>query len=140
MSLERISGEAMTSIFLPFGVISVPADAFDRLDEWSRWARPRIGLDSHGCCASAEGRYDSVYPDDSRGGRELEVDLHAVLAVERVVCNRLPVVSREIIKRHFVLRDMPLAVARALGIHRAKYGHELKRSVLMVKNNLTRAN
>jgi hypothetical protein len=131
--------EAMVSVFVPYGSICVPAQTFARLDEWAGWVRVRMSLDSHGRCASAEGRYDSAYPDAERGMVAIEHDLVSVLAVERVVCTRLPLQSREIIKRHFVLRDVPQSIARSMGIHRAQYGNELKRSVLMVRNNLTRS-
>ena len=132
-------GEAMISIYVPYGTVSVPAAIYARLDEWARWARPRIGLDSHGCCASAEGRFVSRHPDAERGACAIEHDLTAVLAVERVVCTRLPPVSKKIIVRHFVLLNTPQAIALSLGIHKARYGDEIKRAVLMVKNNLTRA-
>ena len=111
-----------------------------RLDEWTRWARPRLNLDPHGQCASAEGRFESE-SDNERGidgmAANLPVDLHAVLAVERVVCTKLPPVNREIVRRHFVLRNMPKEIARALCIHTYHYGDALKRSILMVRNRLT---
>lgn len=136
-AVQAIGSKSMIALFIPYGQISVPAETYARLDEWARWARPRQGLDAHGRCASAEGRYDSVYPDAARGTTTVPLDLPAVLAVERVVCTKLPSLSREIIRRHFVCCDIPQAIARALGIHRTQYGNELKRSVLMVKNRLT---
>lgn len=131
-------GEMMISVIVPCGQVSLPADTFAMVDEWARWARPRLSLEKHGRCASAEGRYDAVYPDAARGV-SIQTDLPAVLAVERVVCTKLPVFSREVVLRHFVRRELPTAIARVLGIHRARYGAELRRAVLMIKNNLTRA-
>lgn len=131
-----MSGEAMVAIYVPNGRISVPAEAVARIEEWANWARPRVSIDSHGRCASAEGRYDSEYPDAARTGSGIKYDLQAVLGVERVVCTKLPRVHREIIRRHFVFRHDPKIVSMALSVHRSQYGHELKRSVLMVKNNL----
>lgn len=127
----------MVMVIVPFGMVGLPVDTYSRLDEWSRWARPRIGLDSHGRCASAEGRYDSVYPDASRSTSPILVDLPAVLAVERVV-TRMPNLSREITRRYFVCRDAPHAITRSLGIHKGQFGAELRSSVMMVKNMLTR--
>jgi hypothetical protein len=126
--------EAMVSIYVLGGSISVPADAAARLEEWANWSRDKP---SQGRCASAEGRYDSEYPDASRAGVAGKTDLKRILAVEKIIGTRLPRIRREIIKRHFVYREEPRAVSRALCIHRSKYGCELRRSVLMVKNNLT---
>lgn len=131
-------GESMCIIYIPRGQISVPADTIQRLDEWARWARPRHSLDPRGQCASAEGQHESEYPDAERGGHLMQPDLHEVLAVERVVCTKLPPVQREIVRRHFVLRNLPKEIARALGIHAYRYGEELKRGILMVRNRLTR--
>jgi hypothetical protein len=132
-----MSEEAMMLIYLPTGVVSVPAETFSRLDEWGNWARPRFGIEAHGTCASAEGRYESQYPDDGRKNG-LQPDLQAVLAVERVVCTKLPRLPRELIRRHFVFRSTPKIIVHSLGIHYSKLGDELRRSVLMVRNNLTR--
>lgn len=130
-------GEAMIAIYVPFGQISVPAAVYARLDEWARWARPRAGIDANGHCCSAEGRFVSTYPDAERGVA-IQPDLPAVLAVERVVCNPMfPRVPREIIRRHFIVRAVPKDIARALGINGHRYGDELKRSILMIKNRLT---
>lgn len=124
-------------IYITHGQVSVPADVMIRLDEWARWARPRLNLDPHGHCASAEGMHESKYPDAERGGHILPPDLHAVLAVECVVCTKLPPVPRELVRRHFVLRNTPKQIARALGIHGHRYGGELKRAILMIRNRLT---
>lgn len=129
----------MIAIYVPYGTVSVPAAVYSRLDEWARWARPRIGLDSHGNCASAEGRFVSRFPGNESDSGVIQYDLLSVLAVERVVCTRLPQVSKKIIVRHFVLLNTPQAIARKLGIHRDRYGDELRRAVLMVRNNLTHA-
>ena len=131
------SSEAMICIYFPYGPVSVPAAVYSRLDEWARWVRPRVGFDSHGRCASAEGRFVSRYPGEQQS--EINAfDLCAVLDVEKAVCNKLPKSHRKIVYQHFVLRNAPQKIARALGIHRANYGKELKRAILMVKNNLTR--
>lgn len=135
-SVQR-SGHTTCLIYIPHGQISVPTDVMIRLEEWARWARPRLNFDPHGRCASAEGRHESEYPDAERGGHLVVPDLHAVLAVELVVCTRLPPVPREIVRRHFVLRNIPKEIARAMGIHAYRYGDELKRSILMVRNRLT---
>lgn len=128
----------VVTIQVPYGEIAVPAQTVARLEEWARWARPRMGMSSHGHCASAEGRFVSVYPDADRN-HAIQPDLPAVLAVERVVCNPLfPRMPREIIRRHFVLCAAPLDITRALGIRRCSYGHELQRSIKMIKNRLTR--
>lgn len=124
----------MTTIYVPNGTISVPSDAVDRLEEWAHWSSP---IGSGGRCASAEGRYDAVYPDENRGKNRTIFNINAVLAVERIVNTRLPKLYSEIVRRHFVWRDDPRMVARKLGINRYHYGGELKRSILMVKNNLT---
>lgn len=127
-------------IYVPHGQISVPAETYQRLDEWGRWARPRLRIDPHGHCASAEGRYQPESDIDTGIDAmpiSLPVDLHSVLAVERVVCTKLPCVSRELMRRHFVLHNPPRQTARALGIHTHRYGDELRRSILMVRNCLT---
>jgi hypothetical protein len=131
-------GEAMIAIYVQYGQISVSAAVYARLDEWARWARPRMGFDVHGRCSSAEGNYVAAYPDADRGACAIQPDLPAVLAVERVVCNPMfPRVPREIIRRHFIVREVPKDIARALGINGHRYGDELKRSILMIKNRLT---
>lgn len=126
-------GEELIAIYVPNGRISVPAQAVQRIEDWANWLRPRI---SYGRCASAEGRYDSEYPDNERSGGARH-DLQAILAVERVVSTKLPRTYREIVRRHFVFRHEPKIITAHLSIHRSQYGLELKRSVLMVKNNLT---
>jgi len=129
------SNEEVVTVFVPYGQVVLPAETVQRLDEWGRWNR--VGsLEPHGRCASAEGRFDPRYPDEKRS-TSLAVDLRTVLAVERVVTTRLPQLDRSLLKRHFVNKAPPLQVARALGINRARYGQELKRAVLMVRNNLT---
>lgn len=132
-------GEAMIAIYVPYGTVSVPEAVYSRIDEWARWARPRIGIDPRGCCASAEGRFVSTYPDAERCANIVQHDLDSVLAVERIVCNRLPKIAQKLIVRHFVNLHAPQAIARSLGIHRTRYGDEIRRAILMVKNNLTRA-
>jgi hypothetical protein len=125
-------GEAMTTIYVPSGLISVPTEAVERVENWAIWVRPRLGLDSHERCASAEGRYES-----SGGGSVSRCDLQAVLAVERIVSMKLTRTYRELIRRHFVFKHDARAITVHLSIHRSQYGLELKRAVLMVKNNLT---
>lgn len=126
----------MISIYVPYGQISVPANVYARLDEWARHERVRSGLDSHGRCASAEGRYDATYPDSDRSAVSISFDLSSVMAVVRA-WGMIAIPNRMLLKRHFICLERPVAIARALGIHRAQYGHELKRSILMVRNNLT---
>lgn len=133
---DRTEGREMITLLVPYGQIRCPAETIMRISDWARWARPRMGLDAHGRCASAEGRYESEYPDAERNIR-LEIDLNAVLQVERVV-TRLPKKSKDIVVSHFVRGDAPLAIAARLAIAKARYGDDLKRSILMIKNNLTR--
>ncbi len=127
----------MMAVIVPDGVVYCPADALLRVSDWARWARVNSGLDTHGRCASAEGRYVSEYPDAARDVR-FEIDLHAVLQVERVVCTKLPKTSKELVIHQFVRRDTQTVIARKLALSRARYGAELKRSILMIRNLLTR--
>jgi len=129
--------EAMISVMLSGDQAIVPAAVYARIEEWARWVRVRSSLDPRGHCRSIEYRYEAQYPDAERSIKPLEHDLQAVLAVERVVCTKLPIKPRELIKKHFVLRIPAHDVARSLSIHRAAYADEFKRSVLMVKNSLT---
>lgn len=129
-------GEELIAIYVPNGRISVPAQAVQRIEDWANWARPKLCVDSHGRCASAEGRYESEYPDAGRN-KPIKQDLQAVLAVERIVSTKLPRIYREIVRRHFVFKHDARVITAHLSIHRSQYGLELKRSVLMVKNNLT---
>ena len=128
----------MIVLRVPFGSVQCPADTICRVDNWARWAQPRLGMDSHGRCASAEGRHESEYPDDERNN-SFEVDLQAVLQVEKAVSIKLPKLHKDIIVRHFVRRHNPIVIASSLAIHKARYGDELKRGLLMLRNLLTRA-
>lgn len=134
----RVERSETITLLVPFGHVCCPADAVVRVADWARWARPRLGLDSRGRCASAEGRYVSEYPDDERNVR-FEVDLQAVLQVERIVSTKLPKLHKEIIIRHFVKQDSPTVIACSLAVPKVRYGDELKRGVLMIRNLLTRA-
>jgi hypothetical protein len=127
--------EAMIFVNVPAGQISLPADTVYKLEQWGRWVCPQTGC--CGRCASAEGKYDSRYPDERRGILASEIDLQVVIAVERVICTKLPRRAKEIIKRKFAWREKDTDIIRFLGIFRPKYGHELRRAVLMVRNNLT---
>ncbi len=133
---DRTEEWGAITLLVPYGLIRCPAETIMRISDWARWARPRLGLDAHGRCASAEGRYESGYPDAERNIR-LEVDLNAVLQVERVV-TRLQKKSKDIVVSHFVKGDEPFAIAFRLAIPKARYGYYLKKSILMIKNNLTR--
>lgn len=113
----------------------LPVDTERRLDDWGSWARKRLNLDPHGHCASAEGMFNS---GGGGGGAEM-VDLLEVLAVERVVTSRLAVTYREIVRRHFVLKQSPKVIVRAVRIQENKFSVELRWAVLMVKNNLTQS-
>ena len=131
-------GEAMTEINVVYGKIFVPAELAIKIFDWARWVRVNKGLDSHGRCASAEGRYVSTYHDVDSNTYVAQPDLRVVLAVERTVCNPMfPAKPREIIRRQFVGRAEPKDIARELGIHGHQYGDELKRSIVMIKNRLT---
>jgi hypothetical protein len=123
---------------VPFGSVSCPAETILRVVDWARWAKVRMSLDPHGRCASAEGRFESTYPDSERGGYT-EVDLLAVLQVERVVCTKLPKLHKELVIRQFVKQDAPSVIACSLAVPKARYGDELKRAILMMRNCLTRA-
>lgn len=127
--------EAMIFINTPCGQISLPANTVERLEQWGHWLCPLRG--GVGRCASAEGKYDSRYPDAKRRLQPIEIDLQAVLAVERVVTTKIPKRAKEILKRKFIWRQKDAVIIRAMGIFIPKYGHELRRSVLMVRNNLT---
>ena len=126
------------TIFVPFGVICVPAQTVARIEEWARWARPSTTDDAHGRCASIEGRYVSAYPE-GEASASAQFDLLAVWEVEHIVSTKLPRVYKDIIRRYFVSKHSPQAIARHVGIHRADFGAELKRSIHMIKNNLTNA-
>ena len=126
------------TIFVPFGVICVPAQTIARIEGWARWVRPGMGLDPHGRCASIEGRYVSQFPE-GKDSASTPLDLLAVLDVEQVVSTKLPKVGRDIVRQYFVRGYTPHAIARNIGIHRADFGAELKRSIHMIKNNLTNA-
>lgn len=130
--------EKMILVIVPYGEVYVPAATHARLEAWARWVRVPGSLDPRGHCRSIEWKHDSRYPEQERGTPAPDHNLREVLAVERVVCTRLPGRSRDIVRRHFVFLAPPQATARALGIHRVQYGNELRRSVLMVKNCLTR--
>ena len=112
----------------------LPADTERRLEDWACWSRRRA-CTSHGRCASAEGMYSSG------GGETVEVtvDLLEVLAVERVVSLMLPVRYRDIVRRHFVQKQSPKVIARAVGISEKTFKPELRWAVLMVRNCLTRS-
>ncbi len=123
----------MITLLVPFGQIHCPEETIKRVTEWSRWAKARVSLDARGRCASAEGRYES----GAGGGVRLEVDLLAVLQVEKIVCTKLPKTHKEIVIRHFVKQDSPIVIARILAVPKMRYGDELKRAVLMLRNCLT---
>lgn len=129
------------AVVVPYGYISLPTDALIRIEEWANWARPRslyARLDTHNRCASAEGRCESGYPEDSDRGRVVrQIDLHAILLVEHVVTSNIPQLNRDLVVRHFIGRCIPHATARALHFHLRCYGDKLRYSVLMIKNHLT---
>lgn len=132
-------GEAMISVIVPGGQVCIPADTFARLDEWARWARDRFGkLDPHGRCLSVEGRHIAEYPDSDRYVA-LPVDTFAALAVEKiVVAPTFPRSNHLLLKLHFIAQHRPRRIAHACGFHYSEYGTELRRSVLMLRNNLRR--
>lgn len=137
-SISDRAGEGeMIALLVPFGRVYCPAETVLRVVDWARWAKPRLGLDAHGRCASAEGRYVSEYPDAARN-KKFEMDLHAVLQVERVVCGKLPKMHKQLVIYQFVRQDTQLAIARRLALSQVRYGDELKRSILMIRNLLTR--
>lgn len=133
---SRAAEGEMIALLVPLGHVYCPAETVMRVTDWARWAKPRLGLDTHGRCASAEGRYVSEYPDAARDVK-FEMDLHAVLQVERVVCVKLPKLHKELVIHQFVRQDTQLAIARRLALSQARYGDELKRAVLMIRNGLT---
>ena len=128
--------EAMILVNIPFGQISLPANTVERLEQWGHWLCP-LGGGADRRCASAEGKYDSRYPDERRGLLVVEIDLHAVLAVERVICTKLPRRAKEILQLKFAWRKRDRDIIQMLSIFRPEYGDELRRAVLMVRNNLT---
>jgi hypothetical protein len=134
--VQTVSGNSMMTLLVPFGQIRCPAETLNRITEWARWASARASLDAHGRCASAEGRYLSEYPDAGRGVK-FEVNLQEVMQIERIVV-RLPPKYKSLVVGHFVKRDSPILIAARLAIAKARYGDDLKKSILMVKNNLTR--
>ncbi len=135
--VQTIPGGGLITLQVPFGQIRCPEETIKRVIEWSMWAKARVSLDSHGRCASAEGNFESEYPDAARSVR-FEVDLLAVLQVEKIVCTKLPKIHKELVIRHFVKQDAPIVIARILAVPKMRYGDELKRAVLMLRNCLTR--
>lgn len=136
--VQTVQGGELITLQVPFGQIRCPAETINRVTEWSMWAKARASLDAHGRCASAEGNYESEYPDAARSVR-FEVDLLSVLQVEKIVCTKLPKMHKELVIRHFVKQDAPIVIARILAVPKMRYGDELKRAVLMLRNCLTRA-
>lgn len=130
-------GEAMISVIVPGGQVSIPEAAYLRLDEWARWARDRFGiLDPQGRCLSVEGRHISRY-EDKEQHVAMPVDAFAALAIEKIVIARtFPRNNHLLLKLHFVTKNRPRHIANACGFHFSHYGDELRRSVLMVRNNL----
>ena len=125
----------MITVYIFGEILCLPAITMQRLEAWANWVRTKLPPPRR--CASAEGRYDSEYPDIERNGFGVWYDLNEVLAVERVVCRRLPHKHREIVQHYFVLRERPEKISRVVSIHRHELPRELRRSVLMIKNNLT---
>lgn len=80
-----------------------------------------------------------MYSSGGGGATEVAVDLLEVLAVERVVSTMLPERHRDIVRRHFVLKQSPKVIVRAVGISESTFKPELRWAVLMVKNCLTRS-
>ena len=134
--VQTVQGDRMITLLVPFGQIHCPEKTIKRVTDWSRWAKARASLDTRGRCASAEGRFQSEYPDSGRGVK-FEVDLMAVLQVEKIVCTKLPKTHKELVIRHFVKQDSPIVIARILAMPKMRYGDELRRAVLMLRNCLT---
>ena len=130
----------MVVVVVPFGEVSLPLVVDEMLREWARCYWVKRSLESHGRCRSLEGRHVSRHPDE-KAVAVMPVDVLLAARVEKIVANpNFPRKNHLFLKCHYVLRQNPRATAKDCSVHLRHYGDELKRSVLMVQNNLLRRN
>jgi len=123
-------------------------EAFDsytheRLYNWSRCVRVSGWHTGH--CYSVEGRYSRQSEtlrnlDDEEERRQPaapEPDQRDGLIIERVVsAPTFPRFDREMLKGHYVHRDLPRITAKRLGITVRDYDYSVCRSIMMVRDRL----